>query len=100
MVKDKTMLKKIFRKKEAIVTREIAQETILVPIKGKLADMQKIFMLNPVAKCIWQHLDGKRNLAEIRDRIILDFDINNKQVNRDIKEFVAQLVQAGLVEEK
>ncbi len=99
-MKDKTILKKTFRKKEAIVAREIAQETILVPIRGKLADMQKIFMLNPVAKFIWQHLDGKRNMADIRDRIVLDFDASKREVEKDIKEFVEQLIRAGLVEEK
>ena len=35
------MWDKIYKKKEAVVSREIAEETILVPVRGQLADMQK-----------------------------------------------------------
>ena len=70
---------KIFKKKKEIVSREIAGETILVPISGKLADMQRIFSLNPVAEYIWNQLNGKRNLQEISGNILSVFDVKKNR---------------------
>ncbi len=59
-----------FKKKEEIVSREIAGETILVPIKGKLADMQRIFALDDVSEYIWQQLDGEKKVKDILMSVI------------------------------
>jgi len=88
---------KIFKKKKEIVSREIAGETILVPISGKLADMQRIFSLNPVAEYIWNQLNGKRNLHEISDSIPSVFDVNKEQVYADVQEFIAELLKEDLI---
>ncbi len=88
---------KIFKKKNEIVSREIAGETILVPISGKLADMQRIFSLNPVAEYIWNQLNGKRNLQEISDSIPSVFDVNKEQVYADVHEFIAELLKEDLI---
>ena len=88
---------KIFKKKKEIVSREIAGETILVPISGKLADMQRIFSLNPVAEYIWNQLNGKRNLQEISGNILSVFDVNKEQVYADVQEFIAELLKEDLI---
>ncbi len=89
-----------FRKSDDIVSRNIAGETIIVPIRGKLADMQRIFVVSSVAEYIWQNLDGKKSLDEICDTIVVDFDVNKDQANADLQEFVGQLLEAGLVAER
>jgi len=88
---------KIFKKKNEIVSREIAGETILVPISGKLADMQRIFSLNPVAEYIWNRLNGERNLQEISDSILSVFDMEKEQVDADVQEFIAELLKEDLI---
>jgi hypothetical protein len=92
-------LSSIYRKKEDIVTRQIAGETILVPIRSNLADMQRLFTLNTVAEYIWQQLDGKRNLKEIHDGILANFEVENDQADSDIREFISQLMDAAIIEE-
>ncbi len=89
---------KIFFKREEIVSREIAGETILVPIKGKLADMQRIFSLDGVGEHIWRQLEGNRKLEEIRDGVMHVFDVEKERVNQDILEFIDELIEAGLIE--
>ncbi|MEW6356548.1 MAG: PqqD family protein [Planctomycetota bacterium] len=90
---------KVFRRRAEIVTRKIAGETILVPIRGKLADMQRLFALNPVAEYVWDRIDGKTTVGEIRQGILSDFETSEEEVDRDIKEFVKELLDADLVEE-
>ncbi len=88
-----------FKKKEEIVHRSIAGETILVPVSGKLADMQRIFSLNPVAEFIWRQLDGVKRLGDIRKEILDHFEVEEEQADSDIREFVTELLKEGLITE-
>ncbi len=92
-------LSSIYRKREDIVTRRIAGETILVPIRSNLADMQRLFTLNTAAEYIWQQLDAKRNLKEIHDGILANFEVEKDQADSDIREFISQLMDAAIIEE-
>ena len=89
---------KRLKKNADIVSRTIAEEMFLVPIKGNLADMERIFTLNQVAEYIWQHI-GEEELAAIRDGILAYFDVEKEQAESDIREFVNELLEAGLISE-
>ncbi len=95
-----TGLSSRFRKKEEIVTRRIAGETLLVPIYGDLANMERIFALDPVAEFIWEQLDGERSLRDIRDGVLDAFDVREEQAETDIFEFIEELLEAKLIEQK
>jgi len=92
-------LKAVYRKKEDIVTRRIAGETILVPIRSNLADMQGIYSLNPVAEFIWEQLDGNQNLQQIRDGVTLSFDVASTAAQKDMIDFINQLLDQSIIEE-
>ncbi len=89
-----------FSKKENIVTRRIAGETLLVPIYGDLANMERIFALDPVAAFIWEQLNGERSLKDIRDEVLGTFDVNEEQAETDIFEFIEELLEAKLIEQR
>lgn len=90
----------VYRKKEDIVTRKIAGETLLVPIRSQVADMQKIFALdNQVAEYIWQQLDGRQSLQEIRAGIVDSYDVEEERAGADIRDFIQQMIAADVIEE-
>jgi hypothetical protein len=94
-------LNTVYCKKENMVTRQIAGETLLVPIRSQVADMQNIFALTHTsAEYIWQQLDGKQNLQQIHQGIMDNFQVENQQSLSDLQEFISQLVDAGIIEEK
>jgi hypothetical protein len=88
-----------FRKKESIAGRKIAEESFLVPVCGQPADMQKIFILNPMADFIWQRLDGECSLDELLTAIVENFVIDREHARRDMLEFIEQLQGQNLLEE-
>jgi hypothetical protein len=88
---------KIYKRDETVVARDIVGETILVPIRGKLADMQRIFTLNDVGTFIWHNLDGERSLDEICDDLQAEFDVNREQAERDMSDFISELLEAELI---
>lgn len=87
-----------YAQKPKIVTRFIAGETLLVPISGNLADMQRIFTLNPVAAFIWEALDGKTGFDHLCQGIIARFEVSKEQAEKDLTEFLHALNDAGLVQ--
>jgi hypothetical protein len=89
---------KLFKRKEDIIHRKIAGESILVPIRGELADMSNIFFMNTVGEFIWEFLDGNMHLDDIINAIIDDFDVSRNKADTDANEFITDLQKAGLIE--
>ncbi len=90
------MEERISRLDSQVVSRTIVGETILVPIRGKLADLQRIFALDPVAEFIWKKLDGTTTLGRIRDEITENFEVDEEKAAADLTEFVDDLLREGL----
>jgi hypothetical protein len=90
---------KVFQKNADIVSRKIAGELFLVPVKGKLADMQQLYTLNPVAEHIWQELGAQKSLNDIRNSIIEKFEVTEEDADSDLQEFISELLEAGLINE-
>lgn len=87
----------VYRQAGEIVVRHIAGETVLVPIRGTLADMQKIFMLNPVGEHLWERLDGKTGLRELTEGVLEAFDATRDDAARDVSRFVGELLENDLI---
>jgi methyltransferase-like protein len=90
----------IWRPSENVVTRTIADEMILVPISGNLANMQRIFTVNEMGSFIWALLDGKRSVKSIHEAMMEEFDVGEEQAAGDLSEFIGHLRQAGLIMER
>ncbi len=88
---------KLFAKNKDIVTRTITRELFIVPVRGKLADMQRIFTLNPVAEYIWNSLDGRTSIGDIRNGIISNYEVEEEQADSDIMDFITELLEADLI---
>ncbi len=87
------------RRSKNLATRKIAGEIILVPIRGRLAEVHEIFSLNPTAAHIWDQLDGRRSLQEIHQSLTEHFEVAPEQAWSDLLELVEIFRQTGLVGE-
>ena len=94
------MLNKVFIRDQDIVSRKIAGELFLVPVKGKLAHMEQIFTLPAIAEYIWDRINGQNSLHEILKDVMAQFDVGQKQAESDIREFVTELLGTGLIRKK
>jgi len=92
-------LDKVYQRSQDLIKRQILGETLLVPIRGELADLQRIFALNPVAQHIWETLDGVRDLAAVRDSVVTHFEVQPARAEADVVEFISLLNAAGLIVE-
>lgn len=86
-----------YEKDESMVFRRIEDETILVPIRNNIGDLQNIYILNEVGARIWELIDGKRDIKEISNAICTEYDIMPEEAERDIKEFLKDLESVGAI---
>lgn len=86
-----------FRKAENVVARAVAGEELLIPVCGKLADLQRIFAVNPAAKFIWDRLDENEDAASLAAAVTEEFDVTPGEAARDVREFLDALLKAGLI---
>ncbi len=90
-------LEKIYKRNENFVFRRIEGETILVPIRGNVSDLDCIYSLNPVGALVWERLDGSTGLKAIRGVITAEFDVGKRKAEADLLEFIQDMKAIGAV---
>ena len=86
-----SLLDKVYKKSDSIVSRKIADEFILVPIRQNVGDLESISTLNEVAARIWELIDGTMKLREIKAKIVEEFDVTPQQAEKDLVDYIKQL---------
>lgn len=81
-----------------VILREIAGERFLVPIRGRLADLQELFVLNDAGEWVWQRLDGKQTAAALAEGMATTFEVAPDAARADVQAFIGELDEAGLLE--
>jgi hypothetical protein len=84
-------------KDPSVVYREIAGEAILVPIQRNADDMQSIYTLDSVGADIWKLIDGERDLGDILDALLGEYDVEASVLSKDLDEFIEQLASIGAI---
>ena len=88
---------KRFVKDPNMVFRRIDDEMILVPIRRNVGDLESIYTLNPVAARIWELIDAKRQVKDIKDAILREYEVDQEKAEKDLLEFFSQLEQIRAV---
>lgn len=83
--------------KKELIKREIAGDTILVPVGTAVYDSNGLFMLNELGAFIWDILPGVTSEEEICDAVLEQYDVSAETVKTDVAEFIRQLQQMDIV---
>lgn len=86
-----------FQKDPSMVHRDILGESILVPVRQNVGDLDSIYSLNETASRAWALIDGEHTLLEISDRITSEFEVDRDQAQQDLVELIVQLEEIGAV---
>lgn len=81
----------VFKKNPDIVTRKIDKETILVPIFKTSKEMNCIYTLNSAASKVWELIDGKKSMGDIRKIVLDKFDATDNEVDKEIGKLLKDL---------
>ena len=81
----------------SVVSRVIAGETLIVPVRGGVGDLASIYSLNEVASSIWNAIALPCSQDQIVERIEDEFAGERQQVEHDVQSFLTEMQSAGLV---
>ena len=87
-----------YRKSGDFVTRSIAGEAIIVPVRSRTADIDSIYNLNEVGAFIWERIDGLSSAARIAEAVLDEFDIEPRRAALETEQFITRLEAAGIIE--
>jgi hypothetical protein len=82
---------------DSVVSRMIAGETLIVPVRKGVGDLASIYSLNAVGSSVWKAIALRRTKAEIVETLACEFDAECSQIEDDVGSFLAEMCSAGLV---
>ena len=87
-----------FTRSRSVVSRVVAGETLIVPVRGKVGDLASIYSFNGTGSLVWQLLDTPRNLTDLISAVQREYDVGQAQAEKDVTRFVEDMLSVGLVE--
>jgi hypothetical protein len=88
----------VFIRSKTVVSRRVAGETLIVPVRGKVGDLASIYSFNQTGSLIWQLLENPKGLADLIGAVEQEYDVAHEQARRDVTQFLQDTLAVGLVE--
>ena len=79
------------------MSRVFGDETIVVPVRAGVANLEAIFTMNAVGATIWRGIDGKATVDELAKAVTHEFAVSEAEAASDVASFVELLASKGLV---
>ena len=77
--------------KKELIKRDIAGDTILVPVGKTVYDSNGLFVLNELGAFIWDILPQAENEEAIVAAVLKEYDVATEVAAADIREFLDKL---------
>ena len=87
----------VFRRSQDVVCRQVGVESILVPIRHNVGDLDYVYTLSPVSSAVWNLLDGTKNVDAIIDAICDEYDVERATATDDVATLLSDLVESALI---
>ena len=84
--------------KKQLIKRDIAGDTILVPVGKTVYESNGLFVLNEVASFIWDILPDLDSEEEVVAKILEEYDVTQQQAASDTAEFFAKLRDMKIID--
>lgn len=92
------LIEQCFVRSQAVVSRVVAGETLIVPVRAKVGDLASIYSFNGTGSLIWKLLESPRTVSEIAVVVAREYDVDPAQAQHDVTDFVGEMKSVGLVE--
>ena len=88
----------IYRRNDNFVFRRIEGETVLVPIRGNVGDLDCIYSLNPAGALVWEHLDGATDLKTIQELLMQEYEVSDQEAEAGLLAFIQDMQTISAVD--
>jgi hypothetical protein len=84
----------IYERATELLEAELGAELMALNV-----DAGTCFGFNAVATDVWRQLASPRSLAEIREKLLTEYDVGTEQCSTELTELMGSMVEMGLVRE-
>lgn len=91
------MDRRVFKHCGEFALRQVGNESILVPIRNRVGDLDSVYVFTPVAARIWSLLDGARDVDTVVETICSEYDVDSGVARADLGELLGSLEAADLI---
>ena len=92
------LLEKQYSRNEQFISRQIADEFLLIPVAHQLNGEHWLFVLNEVGARIWELINRTRSVQQIEQVLLEEFDTTPEQLEEDLLKLLDQLQELGAIE--
>lgn len=82
----------VLTRSDDVLHQEVGGEAVLLDLAS-----ESYFGLDPVGSRIWELLDGRVALEQVRDRLCDEYDAPPDRISADLMALAQSLLDAGLV---
>ena len=86
------------RRSSNVVSRVVADEAIVVPIRRGAADLDSIYTFNESGTKLWSMIEKGLDAAALASYLQAEYGLTQAEALADADAFVRDLTQEGLVE--
>lgn len=83
--------------KKNLIKREIAGDTILVPVGTSVVESNGLYVLNELGSFIWDILPEVESIDDIIKEVLNEYDIDEVTARCDITDFLTRIKQLGII---
>ena len=83
--------------KKELVKREIAGDTILVPVGKTVYDSKGLFILNGLGSFLWDRLAAAENEEALLQAVLEEYEVTEALASKDLHAFLDTLRELGIL---
>ncbi len=88
-----------YQRNPDFIYRKIVDESVLVPIRQDVANMESIYTLNSVGADIWERLAKPATQTDLQVTIFKEYDVDPEILAKDIERFLDEMTSIGALRE-
>ena len=83
--------------KKELIKREIAGDTILVPVGKTVRDSNGLFVLNELGAFLWDRLPDAKDADALLAAVLEEYEVSAEEAAQDIAAFLERLRQLEII---
>ena len=83
--------------KKELIKRQIAGDTVLVPVGKTVYESNGLFVLNELGNFIWDLLPQAQSKEAVLEAVLAEYEVDRETAEKDITEFFSKLEQLGIL---
>jgi hypothetical protein len=87
-----------FVRSDNVVSRVIAGETLIVPVRRGVADLASLYSFNDVGSTIWEALVTPCTVSELVTVLQGAYEVTPEKAREDLEVFLTEAQAAGVVQ--